>query len=262
MTKRTFSILSFSFVLLILMSKLFFSGQGLLENAASYVSYPALLLSHKIAQPIKKIFFSKQPESYDLLKEECDHLRSKVIQLEAALAYHAKSAELIEFKQRYELDGAILAKVLARTLTKDEHSIIVNRGARDGISKDMIAIYKFQLIGRISKVFPEYSKITLITDKQSKVSAYTNTSNAKGIAEGRNIINRCHLCYVSHLEAMNNGDFVLSSGQGLVFPEGFCLGKIVNLSTKELCYEVELEPLVNLETFEMCHITNQSKMIL
>ena len=126
----------------------------------------------------------------------------------------------------------------------------------------MVAIYKFQLLGRVCEVFPWYSKISLITDSQSKVSAYINSNNACGIVEGTNFFNKCYLRYISHLAKIKNNDFVFSNGEGLIFPEGFCLGKIVHFKTKDVCHDIEIEPLVDFSSLEMCHLTNQSKMNL
>jgi rod shape-determining protein MreC len=178
------------------------------------------------------------------------------------LHYDQKSKELQEFEARYELKNAILSKILIKNLSPEEHSIIINRGSRDGIEKNMAAIYKFQLLGRVQEVFSTHSKVILISDSHSNVSAYTNTSNARGIVKGTNTINKCQLHYISHLKAVHNGDLILSSGQGLIFPEGFCLGKIINIKTHDICHHVEVEPLVDFSAIEMCHVTNQSKMNL
>lgn len=191
-----------------------------------------------------------------------EELLQEVVELKALYTYINKSEELRNFKNRYKLKNAILSKVLIKTLTENENTIIVNKGSRHGIKKDMVAIYKFQLVGRVSQVFPSYSKIILITDKRNKVAAYTNENDSRGIVEGTNTPHKCQLSYISHLKQIKNGDYVLSSGQGLLFPEGFCLGKIINIQTQDLCHTVELEPLINLKNLEMCHLTNQNKMDL
>ena len=43
-----------------------------------------------------------------------------------------------------------------------------------------------------------------------------------------------------------------------MFPEGFCLGKIVShvLQEKELYHRVEIEPLINLERLRYCLLTS------
>ena len=248
-------------------TRIFFTGPTFLDKAMSLLISPILRISNTITRPVK--IFLKKRGSYNKLLEnhialirENKKLLQENIELAAFAHYAEKSSDLREFQDRYALKNSILSKVLIKSFTQSDHSITVNRGSRNGVQKDMVAIYKFQLIGRVTTVFPTYSKITLITDAQSKVSAYTNTSSALGVVKGTNTVNRCELGYVSHLKTIHNGDFVLSSGQGLIFPEGFCIGKITNVKTKDLCHHVEITPLIDLSSIEMCHLTGQSKMNL
>lgn len=261
-------------LLIFLASRTLFFRPSFLESMGSCITYPFIKISSTIASPIKKILRWVKPtcgkkrsyqdllESYKTIKQERDSLREENITLHNTLKYHEASKDIREFADRYKLKNAILAKVLVKKLTKSEHSILVNRGSRDGIKKDMVAIYKFQLVGRVSKVYPWYSKIILITDRYSKIAAHTNTSEAQGIVVGNNSINTCYLKYISHLKAVHNNDLIFSSGKGLVYPEGFCLGKIANVRTEDLCHHVEVKPLVNLENLKVCYLTNIEKMSL
>ena len=101
----------------------------------------------------------------------------------------------------------------------------------------------------------------ILTDNNCKVSAFTNTDNAQGIVQGENKKNQCRLSYVSHLSKVQKGDFVFSSGQGLIFPEGFCLGKIKDYTTKDLCHNIELETLIDFESLEFCLLINRKQGI-
>lgn len=266
--KKTSILLIPLIALLLLSSRLFFFSPSFLETAASYFTYPVIQLSSIISSPFKKIFFTQNTSYNDLLKKHKslklahEKLTREHIKLSALSKYAKKSEELRAFKNRYKLENSVLAKVLVKTLSNEEQSIIVNRGSRDGIKKNMVAIYKLQLVGRVCHVTPCYSKITLITDSQSKVSVFTNRSSARGIIEGCNEQNKCHLKYISHLNTVHDGDFVLSSGKGMVFPEGFCVGKIVNITKKDVCYNVEVSPLLDFSALEMCLLTSQEKMNL
>lgn len=248
-------------------SRIFFFKSGFLETTASYLTYPVIKLASTASYPVRRFFkkrrsYKKLLEHYTKVLQERNKLLQETIELKATLHYDKTSKDLREFRRRYKLKQAILATVLVKTLIPQEHSMIIDRGSSHGIEEDMVAIYKFQLVGRVSQVFPWYSKITLITDGHSKISAHTNTSNARGIVEGNNIINQCRLRYISHLNPVHNNDLVFSSGQGLVFPQGFCLGKIINVKTEDVCHYVEIEPLVDFKTLEMCYVTNQSKINL
>jgi rod shape-determining protein MreC len=137
---------------------------------------------------------------------------------------------------------------------------LVDKGESSGIKKDMVAIYKFQILGRVTEAFSWYSKILLITDKKSKVAAYTNNTSAPGIVVGQNKTDTYQMVYTSHMHKIEPNDFIISSGQGLIFPEGFCLGKIKKHKVKGLYYKITVEPLIDFNTLQYCLLTNQEKM--
>lgn len=53
---------------------------------------------------------------------------------------------------------------------------------------------------------------------------------------------------------MQEGDLVLSSGEGLIFPRGFALGNVKHYQVNGLLHDVIVEPLINLETINYCYV--------
>ena len=84
---------------------------------------------------------------------------------------------------------------------------------------------------------------------------------ANGIVIGQNMVNSCKMHYVSHLLDVVDDDLIISSGKGFVFPEGFCIGKIVKHchSHDTLYHEIEIEPSVNLKSIKYCLLTDLSQ---
>lgn len=247
------------------MNRIVYFRSGWLEKTAANITYPVLVISEYISRPFRYFIYKRKNyqellSHCNTLEEEREELLKENVLLRGVIRFDELSRELRDFLNRYELNDAIMARVLVRTLSSDEHAIIVNQGSRHGVLKDMVAIYKFQLIGRVSEVYSNHSKIICITDRRSKVASFTNTSSASGIVHGDNSINRCQLRYVSHLEKIHPKDLVFSSGKGLVIPYGFCLGKVVNCETNDICHSIEMEPLIDFQTLKVCALTNISKM--
>jgi len=242
---------------------------GLLEDSAAFISYPCICLSRSVTAPIKHFFDRKQSynelmEKHQQLTLDYEKLLSQSIELRSKLHFAANIKELVEFAERYELGDTLLANVLVRNLSSSEHYFFVNRGRRDGVKKDMIALYNTHIIGRISQVYYWYSKVRLITDQHSKIAGYSSNTNASGIVQGQNNCNSLKFTYVSHLLDIEDNDLVISSGQGLVFPEGFCLGKITHHEKKEkaLYHTIHLKPQIDLEKISSCLLLDQSKVTL
>lgn len=250
-------------------NRMFFFKSGVIERVTAACVYPFIVASGNIAGFVHGLAERRQSyqelvDKNQALQKSYDALQHAFITFASTNHFSHDTEEILEFKKRYDLSKALLAKVLMRTIAPEEHSIIINRGARDGVKKDMVGVYKLQIVGRVIEVTDYYSKIQLITDAQSKVSAHTNATGAAGIVTGSNNIERCTLNYVSYINPVEADDLVFSSGQGMIFPEGFCLGKISKLVTndKALYHEIELKPLVDLTQLTYCLLTDNTKITL
>ncbi len=264
-TKKIFGIIILVFLVFFISKQFLFFKKSFLDNLAYNSVYPAIWLANKTTQPIKN-FWQRRSEyknlikKYESQKEKTEQLLSENVKLKACLNHQKATDELSEFQQRYNFDTATFAKILVKNITATEQYFLINRGKNDNIEKDMVAICKHQIIGKVIDVFKNYSKVLLITDSNSKIAAYTNNTKATGIVNGFNDINHCQLCYVNHMSKIENNDLVISSGQGLIYPEGFSLGNIVKHDKKDLYHNVIIKPLVDLKTINFCLLIKQSKI--
>lgn len=250
-------------------SKTITFNKGPLENAAQTITYPVLVTASFLSDQakqllLKKITFQQLEEEYKKLQQEHMALQERYICLSAATNHLSATQELRDFERNYNLSSAILTKILTKHFSDQGHYFLINKGSSHGIANNMVAIYKLQILGKIVEVSPYYSKVMCITDKHCKIASFTNTTNAQGICEGFNALNSCNLNFVSHLSSVNKEDLVFSSGQGAVFPEGFCVGKIASQELKEkaLYHEIKLEPLLDLTKLEYCFVISNEKINL
>jgi rod shape-determining protein MreC len=237
----------------------FFSHVAFLDTISSYAMYPVLVIQSKIISPIKFYFQKRQTlqECYALitrLQAERNELLAQNVQLNALISYESEIQELIDFKKQYHETQGIVAQVLVKNFSEQSHYFLIDKGASAGITLDMVAVYKNCLVGKVVEVFPQYSKLILITDKQCKVAAYCPHTQATGIYEGNNQEQIAGMKYVSHLAQVESEDLVLSSGDGLVFPKGFALGKIKNCNPEGLFYDVSVELLFDLREIDYCFV--------
>lgn len=267
--KKLLTFFSAFALLFFVANRIFFFKSGFLERTAAKITYPFLYCAHSVSEYFHEKTAQKERyedivKRYNELQASHEDLIAEYIKLKTSINYEKLSNDLVDFQQRYELEDKISAKILVKHIDDSEHFFLINRGTRDGIRKNMVALYKFQIVGRISEVFDQYSKVVLITDQNCKIGAYTANTNANGIVQGINKVGVCSLNYVSHLEDIENDDLILSNGQGLVFPEGFCLGKVVNhsLQEKALYHEITIQPLIDLKQLKFCMIVDQTKIKL
>lgn len=233
----------------------FFSGFAYYTHIVSYVmtivAYPILKMNGSIVEPLKKGWHrDKVIDDREFLVRQNSLLHMQNIRLRSALAYLENIKELSAFNKRYEEQGYI-AQVIARNFTGDAHYFLIDVGKKSGIAKDMVVLYKNSLIGKIAEVYQWYSKVCLVTDRSCKVAAFCAQTCAKGIYEGCNTQTTA-LRFVNHLSKVQEGDLILSSGEGLIFPAGFALGRISSCSTDGLYKIITAEPLCDLREIDYC----------
>ena len=240
-------------------NRLFFFSQGSSERIGSYIVYPFLVIQERIVTPIKKII--KKRVIFDILKQKnyelevenkrlCAHVR----ELQASQAYINEIKELITFKKRYAYDNALLVRIMLKTTSSAEQSCLINAGLHAGVEPDMVAVYNNCIVGKVSRVYPWYSKIILLTDKRCKIAVSCLQTKARGIHEGVNASSKTCLTHVNHRELLQQGDEFFSSGEGIIFPQGFFVGTVSHSITDALFHYVDVAPAFNIQEIEYCYL--------
>ncbi len=233
-----------------------------IERIASCMAYPVLVLQRSLVDPVKNHLKRRAKnkelqQELEVMHQQLAEQRAQIVALQAQLDYASDIAELIPFKKKYEQKDAKLAQVLLRQCANKGHFVLVDKGSRDGITNSMIAVYNNCLLGKVTHVWPWYSKIVLITDPSCKVGAYCVGTQVTGIHEGINSKETTKLQHVSHLSSIKEGDLILSSGEGLLFPRGFALGKIAGYTTNELQHDITVEPALDVSRIKYCYLLHK-----
>lgn len=234
-----------------------------IDRLASYITYPILSLNNSIIGSIKKFVQERKTRQqfYVLvaqLQQECDSLQQQVIALQGQLHYVQDTCELHQFAQRYDFSQTCAVQIIARIFSEGQHYFFVDAGSNRNIELDMVAVYKNCLLGRVINVYPSYSKVLLITDYSCKVAVFCLNTKVQGIHEGINNNQETQLSFVSKLATLQLDDLVISSGEGLIFPRGFCLGKIKKFFAGNLHYTICVEPIVDFSIISYCYLIKKN----
>lgn len=189
------------------------------------------------------------------LREENDALIIENVQLKEAESENVRLRQLLEFARSepsYEFRGA---EVVGRVIGEDPSTyldyIIVDQGERQGIRMGMPVATERGLVGRVTAVHDTTSEVLLITDVNSAVAALTQSSRAtgivRGVASGGLVLEQ-----VAQDSALNEGDIVLTSGLGGVFPKGLVIGQVTEVRQRdyEMFQEADVRPTVSFRNLE------------
>lgn len=237
---------------------------SLLDRSLATIAYPMVCVKKKLVDGYEAVvqFVDIQKKSEAMCNEsrkKYEDLQARYIELVGLSAQWQDSQELMQFKRRYKDQHALVVDIIAKQFSASEHCYLIEGGSNKGIKPDMVAVYKNCLVGRVSQVYERYSKVMLITDPHCKVAALCRTSLDRGIHEGTGSLNETRLSYVFDTQMdlekrLQKGDFVISSGEGLVFPKGFGLGTIVDYKKNDLRVNIILKPLLDLKQLNYCCI--------
>ncbi len=165
-----------------------------------------------------------------------------------------KKALGIGLEKEFELD---LAQVIGKDISGD--LLLINKGERDGILKGLPVITEQKvLIGRISEVYGNFSKIILLTAKDFSFDAEISEKEIYGVAKGKgNFI--LSLEFLPIDKEIKEGDLVQTSILGGIFPKGLLVGEIkkIQKSDIESFQRAEIEPAFKIGDLRFLFIIKQ-----
>jgi len=194
-------------------------------------------------------------QELDKFKLENQELLSQVVALEN-LKKENKSLRQALGLQLEEDFKLALAEIISKDISQD--FILIDKGVKDGISEDMPVITQQRvLIGRISEVYESFSKVMLISNKESsfdaKISAYGGSAEGRqekditGVIKGQGS-SKILLDFIPREENLSERDVIMTNVLGGIFPEGLLVGKIkqVKRSDVEPFQQAEIEPFFDI----------------
>ncbi|HEV2916446.1 MAG TPA: rod shape-determining protein MreC [Candidatus Babeliales bacterium] len=193
------------------------------------------------------------------LQKQIDTLQAESIKLNAVITYIEETEDLQLFKQTFDHADDIIAHIIGWYITPQEHYIIINKGSSSGIHADMIVHYNNMILGRTIEVFPWYTKVQCITDPKSCIPAYMAHSDTHGICQGIGLADEMDLAWVSHLQEVNVGDKVITSGEGLIYPCGYMLGTVIDKKPIGLYYAIKVKHAIDPRAVSYCLIHDRKQ---
>ena len=169
--------------------------------------------------------------SYDELYEQNRELRRELQRMkgwrEAALQLEERNARLMALNnvRLSPRQAFVTGEVLADSGSPFRQSALLNIGRVDGVTDGSSAVDGLGLVGRISGVAEQTSRIILLTDINSQVPSVVQPSGQKVLMSGDNTI-APPLEFIEDPENVRAGDRVVTSGDGGVYPSGILVGQV------------------------------------
>lgn len=202
-------------------------AQSIVAKPANYIngifnSIDSLLNTYEENKRLKA-----RLEDFAVVQAEATDLKSE----------NNKLRELLDKTESLKAFNPIHATVIARNPDQWEEKIILDKGSSHGVQKNMAVMTAKGLVGKITLVTPFTSEVELLNTNNPnyRVSAMVlGEKEAYGLIEGfdeeRNdlIMKR-----IDSSLKVKEGELVVSSGLGGIFPKGVPIGEITEVSTDD-----------------------------
>lgn len=185
-----------------------------------------------------------------ILRSQNARLSKREVERDVLEVENNRLRDLLDLKDFVFPEG-IAAEVVGRDLRSWFHSVVINKGARDGIPVSAAVIAGSAsrpfLLGRVVEVEDTSSKVLLLTDAISAISVTVERTGDIGLLEGRNGPFAA-LNYLPQRSSVAPGDSVVTVGRGGIFPPGVPIGEISSVadSSDGFFREARVRPLVDL----------------
>ncbi len=193
-----------------------------------------------------------------------------VLAVEENQVLKSRLADALEVQNRYEeleLENARLKKfvnftssepatyVAAQVIARDPSpwfkTIVIDKGETDGLLKGSPVLVSEGIVGQIIKVSKTFSRVLLITDRNSAVDALVQNTRVRGMVKGNNE-DACSFVYALRKDEIKPGEMIVSSGLDQVFPKGLKIGRILEVKKvhSQLFQDIVIETSVDFDKLE------------
>lgn len=174
-------------------------------------------------------YFFVRSKNHELL-EENRSLRRQLMHLSGVQYENKRLQGLLNYVKTLQYKY-ISTSIVGSTDGPFLRSILIDAGKKDNVKKGQAVVNKDGLVGRITEVGEKSSRVLLLTDINSRIPVVASSSRERIIMSGNNN-STPRLVYVSADSNIAEGEVLITSGDGEMFPPGLQVGVAHKLKDK------------------------------
>lgn len=241
-------------------------GRNPVSKAVNYVITPIESKISSVVNPLKNVFsyigkMSEYEAENNRLRAENIELSSKIKDVSVYKEENERLRKLLDIADSYEYE-TVAARVVAYETENWFSYVTLDKGTSSGIKVSDTVITSDGLLGQVTDVGPNWSKVSTIINAESSAGVRITRNGEIGIVEGDATLSKSRKCRLGYLTANASiiaGDILKTSGLGGIYPPGIAVGKIAEISKDNmgrLDYAV-IEPFINFDKlYEVVVITD------
>ena len=182
--------------------------------------------------------FSKiKEENEELTKENID-LENKLLEYDKLKEENDRLREVLNFKNSKNNYDYLGCEIIGYSGESFSSGYVIDKGENDGLKKDMILISNKGLVGQVTSTGSNWAIVQSLINENIAVSVMVNsTRETTGILKGYVTHSNQNLTKVTNLpidSAIKEGDVIVTSGLGQIYPKEVRIGEVVSVETDEV----------------------------
>ncbi len=217
---------------LMLLSK---ADVAVIERARTAVDDAVAPLLEALSRPVTTVngIIDYAEEMADLRAQNAELRREN----ERLLAWQARALELQAENRRLAAllnfvpdpeTRSVSARIIGDQGGAFARSLLLNAGSAQGVGRGQAAMTGNGLVGRVVGTGERSARVLLLTDINSRVPVLVGEQRNRAVLAGDNSPEP-HLLYVDPDVTLAPGDYVVTSGDGGVFPNGLPIGRLARI---------------------------------
>ena len=198
----------------------------------------------------------------DALRVENNELRTRMRDLELrTMRYDSLARENAKLRG---LNAALppvaekwlVAEIVHAEIDSLRPRVLINRGANNGVFKAQAVLDDEGIVGQTTHVGPWSAEVILITDPEHAIPVQIERTGVRTIAVGTGNEGELALPYLPGNADVQAGDMLVTSGLGGVFPQGYPVGKVLEV------HREAVQPLAQVRAAPLAHINRDREVML
>ncbi|WP_300320198.1 rod shape-determining protein MreC [Idiomarina sp.] len=204
-----------------------------LNSLVAPVQYLAILPEQMLDNFSESVKTTEQLSAENkALKQRILKLQGQQQQLQFLQNENRRLRELLGSDAR-ESARRMVAEVIAVASEPFSQQLVINKGTLSGVYEGQPVLDSSGIIGQVQDVGGNTARVLLISDQSHAISLRSERNDIRVLAQGTGDIGRLELMFIPHSTELREGDLLMSSGLGGVFPEGYPVARIASIVRDE-----------------------------
>ena len=214
------------------------SNSNIISSGVGGVISPLQKIVYTVNEKVKGSFdffinFSNVKKENEELTAKNAELENKLIEYERMKDENTRLREMFDYSQNNANYDYLGCNIIGYSGGNISNGYIIDKGTKDGVEKDMVVITPAGLVGKVTKASSSFAIVQTILNENIAVAAMVeSTDETTGILQGITDSKNKNLTELSNIpieSAIKEGDKILTSGLGEMYPKEIRIGEVISV---------------------------------